>query len=742
MPSASSTMRVTPSTMSALINSMRWNSHDSFNNIEMAAALGLSAVECHAALQSFVAAELITFDRLDTDGIESWRLSKTGEIVWQANRIHARVTAAKVKEFLKCMPFIVSALSKNADVLRILVGGAWVLGHGYGPFLIGIEVEPGALTPMEEMRLIEAALQFANTGDVLDQESPVVLVFSKVDAGVPHRLQSCKVVYQAGQPPVKDIESAPVAIENRSDINEQLWGARLEAFASICGFDADMEAFHQALWDSMSHEDQNVKPVHRPFRELPLAKQMIHCECEVAHAPSRCSPSQLEWPGDGVAISLPDPKLLAACREMFATAAEVGPEYWLPDGWQEAAAHADYWYSCGRPQGLQADEILSELLPFNRTRITAWMDPDRAPDVLHALAVGANEFREAAKAKKVERGRQKRQTTTAYIALFDITRPQPECYALVRQPTGNQGNIKAALDFYSPFLIHQSQAAQAIYEMGYFPAALCTVKRMATDDEVALFQSIASQQKRAVGFLLELQGETTLGFKRGETTTSSVDLRLRSLPMGAIAPIPLFADEEDKFQDAIANMPKEIALRMRKWWAFPCSTPMIEVAKACLEGPEKSLLARLVDPTREFEFEKMPSPSHGYAASIAGEGWRVRIEGICNAQPPIVIYAVGDSTSNAQLQLNPYRTWRGVMDEITQLLRSFILLKQIGILDVVAQYRNGKLQGVEDEMAQFEALLNELVTARLFRGYEDNDYFSSPYSASFGLEAQTKGLGK
>lgn len=723
--------------MTGFLNSVRWRGDDSFNNIEMAAALGLSAKDCNAALQDFVEAGLITYNGLDASEVESWKQSKTGQVVWSANRINARVTGSKVKEFLNYMPFIINALSKNDAVLRILVGGAWALGHGHGPFLIGVEVEPGALSPIEEMRLIEAALQFANTGDRLDQDSPVVLVFSNVDAGVPQRLQSSKVVYQAGQPPVKDIKSAPVVMENRSDINEQLWAARLEAYASICGFDADEEAFHQALWASMSFEESEDKRIHRPFSELPLAKQMIHGEIEVAHAPSRCLPSKNSQPGNSVAITLPDPKLLAACRDMFAKAAKHGAAYWLPDGWQRAAAQADYWYSCKRLNGLKADEILNELLSCsNRFEATAWMDPANASHVLHALAVGANEFREAAKAKQVEMGRPKRQTTTAYIALFDITRPQPECYALVRQPTGNQGNIKAAMDFYSPFLTHQSQAARAIYEAGYFPAPLCTIRRMATDDEVTLFQSIASQQKRAVGFLLEQQGETILGFKRGETTTSSVDLKLRSLPLGSMAPLPLYANEEDKLQDAMAKMPKNLALRMRNWWVFPNSTPMIEVAKACMEGPEKSLLARLVDPTSEFKFERLDAPSQGYAASIAGDSWHVRIEGICNSQPPLVIYRVGDFTSKAQLQLSRFHSWRGVMAEITQLLRSFILLKEVGLPEVLTLYRGGELQRVEGPMAQFEAMLNGLVTSRVFWGIDDIDYYSSPYRDSFGLEGK------
>lgn len=730
-------VQVSPSAMTTFLQRVTlYDGCTPFTSIEMALALSLAATACRDALRKFVDAELISFDGFDDAGVESWVVSKTGMAVWENERINARVTQDKVRAFLKSLPYIIAALSKQKAVRRILIGGAWVTGRGYGPFLIGIEIVEGLLSIEQELLLLETALQLANSSDdELDPDTPIILLFTDSEKSTPQRLRVSKVVFEAGITPVGDFANLPLAISSDLDVDEVQWGNRLEAYADICGLEIGGVPGDLISWLlERPNVDSEASPAVGLGVRCPLLPLMIFREIRVSTAPSQCLHTSRVWRDSLSAQGAPDPKAHESCRAMLELFVDSRGRLELPNNWGPKVAEADYWISCGLPENLNAAGLLNEMpLYYWRCEIHDWMRSEDPFEVMHSLAVCTNEIRDLARQEAADARikRPKRQTANRFFALFDVSQRRPQCFGLVRQPTGNYGNLKAALSYYEPHLLRTSEVARILYDERFRATSLCTVYREATDDEVELFQRISKQHKRTVSFLIEQQGETVVGFNRRDATSASLDLNLRRLPEGSIAPLALDSNA-DELQDVMAQLPTPLALRMRPWWVFTASTSQSAVAEACIHGPQRSLLARMVDPTGEWEFARISGLEGRYSASLAADTWWVRLEGIGSpVELPILSYGFGDHTAGGQLQVrSPYGKWTGMLCDLDVVLRSFRLLKEVGIEAVMSDYRVGLNEKLTTDSQRFEAIVDDILIGWLFVGFTNLDD-QTPFASLF-----------
>ncbi|WP_041793428.1 hypothetical protein [Rhodoferax ferrireducens] len=701
----------------------------------MATELGLSARECRQALQAYVEMDLMSYRGLDRHGIESWSLSKAGFVVWQYSRVNGRATKDRVRQFEQSLPHVVSALSKYPLVTSIRVGGASVLERPYGLFLIGIEVDPADTSPMAELRLIDMTTQLLGGPDVENRnfhpDMPCVLVFDSI-VGTPQRIRTGKTLFdRASNFRAQSVNESPAYASDKVDAQEAQWHARLRSYEDLFRADEQHGFASISLADFVFDRKERTSPPKetQAYRDLKSALSMIYYERERISSPAYCIQSDQQWPDNGLNSPAPDLELLKACQDMFDAEASSNGFRCAPHGWPIAAANADYAFSCGRPEILTS-KVLSECLDHVwHDHHTIWMRKGPPAKVLQALAIGANEFRAKVKAQTEQVPLKKQaQTVSSFISLFDFARPKPTCIGVVRLTSRSDANFKAAVRHYSNHIGQHTSGVRVLFKCGYLTAEPFITHRPSTPDEICKFERVAQISKKAVGYVVEERGETVLGHKGYATSMSSMDLNFRASPLLQLRPIDVSSYREDILMDALSKMPADLAKRLSHWWVFPGSTPVQTVAKACIEGPETSLLARFADPSTDFEFAAMTSHKGCYSARISGDDWYLALTGLGAKEPPMAEYHYQGNTSRVQLKCR--YAWRGMLDEIKGVMSLLSILKRVGVAQALAQIDPQEFPSSGGALSGFESLLNAIFTGWIFS--DQHPYEHSPFEPCFG----------
>lgn len=748
MSATTDKFHVPHSALSGFFRRQGFTQKASFSSVEMALDLNLTADDCRLAIQKFVDGGLLCFAGFDALGIETWQVSRDGARVWDMGRVNCRVTRAKVTEFLQRLPFIVNALSRVPEVDRVLVGGAWAVGNTHGPFLIGIEVQRGLLSHLDEMRLIEIVLQFTCDEQNLGSDSTTVIVYSKGDAGVPQRMHRARTVWLRAGGPQVGIESSPSEVQGEADTTEASWGARLRLYGEICRFEYDKHLLRYHISNAMSSfladmsrvngRGRPSPPKGTPFTELPLTKQMVALEIALTDHPAECRNSPVNWVG-GRKTKVVKNQAREIASDLFDPASERRSFLFLPRGWTEAVAHSDYWRSRGEPMNFPADDYREKLAEDRYAHAFAFMEllHSHPRQALDALSIAFNEHRAHSRDKKITTTTPARKPPDLYYALFDISQRRPTCYALVRQPPATRANLEAAFDHYELHLLRNSSAARSLREGQYRAAVVLTAMRRATVHEVDLFNRVAKRMKRAVSFISEQAGETIVGFRGSGTTLFSEFLNLKDLPEDNPVPIEVAQSEFEQLLNITADLDSPIRERLRAWWICPEATSAVELAQGCFKGPNASRLARLVDPNSHWTFEQMIADEQSFAATISGDDWSVRLENIGADTPPLVVYRFRGAEGQARLLLCEYpwcERWTDSMKDIAPLLRAFVWLEEYGVAKVLAEYDCPELRTATADLARFETLLNGLITDRLAHFVPIGRMFCGRFEPSFGAQ--------
>lgn len=705
--------------------------------------LGISALECRQALQAFVNMELMTYVGLDRQGVESWSLSKTGFAVWQHSRVNGRATKDRIQQFDQCLPHVAIALSQSPSVVSVRVAGASLSSAAYGLFYIGIEVDPVDTSPLAELRLIDTAVQLcvgAEQGAYgVKPDSPCIVVFD-ARAGTPYRLRAGKVLYErSSKAGVLSLDKAPEYCSDKVDALETHWHARLESYEELVRAD---DLFNRVLISSVMERLEGKKiPAPNPtkaFKEYRCAVGMVRIERERLTWPACCIGTDQHWPTDGLSTPTPDDMLMGECRRMFealGNATRWGDSP-APYGWSIAAAKADYAFSCGRPKILKAKSVLEECLSWGYSTHSYWMRERAAHKVLQALAIGANEFRAGLK-DLVDKAPlvKKEPTSNHYISLFDIARPQPTCVGVARLTAKSDANYHSAVREYGFHITQLTPGVRVLHQEGYLTAEPFLADRPSTSHEIEKFERIANASKKAVNYVLEHRGETIVGHKGLQTSTSTMDINLRSCEPGSLQPRDLTLYDQDVLMRALSKMPSDLARRLSQWWIFPASVPITEVAKACIEDPEKSLLARFANPGGSFVFTRVEAAKGLYKARIEGDDWFLEFTDLGSKTPPAVNYGYQGHTSKAQME-STYRHWNGVLADIFGVICSLCILKRLGVECSLVGIEKGEYPSSDGPLSEFECLLNAIFSGWYFHPeYPRSDYRFKP---RFGVEASVE----
>lgn len=729
---------VAPSALHRFLWERTLRRENCFNSVDLAIALGISARECRRALQAFVDMELMSYAGLDQQGVESWTLSKTGFAVWQYARVNGRATKDRIKEFHECLPHVAIALSKFPSVVSVRVAGASLTGAAYGLFYIGIEVDPADTSPLVELRLIDTAVQMSCGPEQLENglkpDCPCIMVFD-ARSKMPHRLRTGKVLYE------KQSKAGVIAIDQASayssvvvDPLEASWHARLNSYEELLRTDerfgrAIAAAYRERLDGRVPQPPQRTEA----FKEYKFAVGMVTIERERMELPARCSGTDQQWPDEGLLTPPPDKTLLRECRQMFEVMGAVFPyEGPVPPAFYIAAANADYSFSCGRPKILKAKALLAECMRYgyNSYSCCDWMRAAQAGRVLQALAIVSNEFRAELK-DRTDRAPPPKKTPARnhFVSLFDFARPHVTCVGIARLTSKSTANYHAAVREYGLRIPQITPGVRVLYDQGYLTAEPFLANRPSTPEEIKRFERIASVSKRAVSYVLEDMGDTIVGHKGYATSRSSLDLNLRSCDPGRILPIDMSPYDEDVLMRALSMMPADLAARLTEWWVFPESVPVADVAKACIEAPDTSSLARFANSDGSFVFTRMHGTKGRYTARIDGTDWFLEFTGLGSKRPPFVNYGYRGYTSSAQMECD-YHHWNGVLEDLLGVMRSLRVMKQLGVARSLVGIKKGEYPSSNGPLAEFECLLNAVFAGRHF--HDDYPSFNSWFRDCFG----------
>lgn len=708
----------------------------SFNSVDLAMELGISALECRQALQAFVNMELMTYAGLDRQGVESWSLSKTGFAVWQHSRVNGRATKDRIQQFEQCLPHVAMAMSQSPSVVSVRVAGASLSGASYGLFYIGIEVDPVDTSPLAELRLIETAVQLSVAAEQesywLKPDAPCIVVFDS-RAGTPQRLRAGKVLYErSSKAGVLSLDKAPDYCSEKVDALETHWHARLKSYEELVRAD---DVFHRVLYSAVMDFDQGEKPTApkttKAFKEYRCAVGMVSMERERMTWPACCIGTDQHWPADGLSTPTPNSMLLGESRRMFEALGKASIyDSPAPHGWPIAAATADYAFSCGRPKILKAKAVLEECLHRDYSTHSDWMRAWPAHKVLQALAIGAQEFRAGVKGLVDKAPLVKKEPTcNHYVSLFDIARPKPTCVGVTRLTAKSNANYHAAVREYGVHITQLTPGARVLYQEGYRTAEPFLANRHSTPHEIEKFERIANATKNAVNYVLEHQGETIVGHKGLQTSINTMDINLRSCEPGRLLPLDMTPYNQDVLLHALAKMPTDLARRLSQWWIFPASVPITEVAKACIEMPERSLLARFANPQGSFVFSQVEAATGLYKARIEGDDWFLEFTDLGSKTPPAVNYGYQGHTSKAQMECE-YDHWSGVLADIFGVIGSLCILKRLGVPPSLVGIEKGEYSSSDGPLSDFECLLNGIFTGWYF--HTEYPRFDSWFKPCFG----------
>lgn len=708
----------------------------SFNSVELAIELGLSALECRQALQAFVNMELMTYAGLDRQGVESWSLSKTGFAVWQHSRVNGRATKIRIQQFEQCLPHVAIALSQSTSVVSVRVAGASFSGAAYGLFYIGIEVDPADTSPLAELRLIDTAVQLSAGAEQAEHglmpDAPCIVVFD-TRAGTPHRLRAGKVLYErSSKAGVISLDKAPDYCSDKIDVLESHWHSRLKSYEELVHADDVFQRSVASAFMDYAHGKEPPAPkTTQAFKEYRCAVGMVSMERERMTLPACCIGTDQHWPDDGLSTPRPDGKLLGECRRMFSALGKASIyDSPAPHGWPIAAATADYAFSCGRPKILKANAALEECLHWGYSTHSDWMRAGPAHKVLQALAICANEFRAGLKELVDKKPRVKKEPTrNHYVSLFDFARPQPTCVGVARLTAKSNANYHAAVREYGFHITGLAPGARVLYQEGYLTAEPFLTNRHSTPQEIEKFERIASASKKAVNYVLEHQGETIVGHKGRATSRNSMDINLRSCEPGHLLPRDMTPYNQDVLLRTMAKMPPDLARRLSQWWIFPVSVPITEVAKSCMEAQETSLLARFANPQGSFVFTRMESREERYKARIEGTDWFLEFIDLGAKTPPAVNYGYKGHSSSAQMECG-YGHWNAVLADVFCVICSLSILKRLGVAPSLAGIEKGEYPSSDGPLSDFECLLNAIFTGWYF--HEEYPRFDSRFEPSFG----------
>lgn len=718
-----------------------WERHLSrecvFNSVELAIELGISALECRQALQAFVDIELMTYVGLDRHGVESWSLSKTGFAVWQNSRVNGRATKDRIQQFEQCLHHVAIAMSQSPSVVSVRVAGASLSGAAYGLFYIGIEVDPVDTSPLAELRLIDTVVQLSIDAEQeeygLKPDAPCTVVFD-ARAGTPHRLRAGKVLYErSSKARVFSLDKAPDYCSDKVDALETNWHARLKSYEELLRAD---DVFHQvvtsAFTDILEGNEPQAPKTTKAFREYRCATGMVNIERERMTWPACCIGTDQNWPADGLSMPPPDDMMLGECRRMFEALGNATS--WFdspaPYDWPIAAAKAEYAFSCGRPKILKAKAVLEECLRRGYSTHSYWMRERPAPKVLQALAIGANEFRTGLKRPVDKTPLGKKETTSNhYVSLFDFGRPQPTCVGVARLTAKSNANYHAAVREYGFHITRLTPGAHALYQEGYLTADPFLTKRLSTPHEVEKFERIASATKKAVNYVLEHQGETIVGHKGYHTSRNSMDINLRSCDPGNLLPSDMTPYIQDVLLRALSKMPTAVARRLSQWWIFPASVPISEVAKACIEEPKTSLLARFANPQDSFVFTRVEAAEGLYKARIEGSDWFLEFTELGSKTPPAVNYGYQGHKSKAKMKC-AYDHWNGVLADIYDVICALSILKRLGVAPSLVGIEKSEYPSSDGPLSDFECLLNAIFTG--WHSHDEYPRFDSWFEPRFG----------
>lgn len=731
-----SPLPVAPSALHKFLWERHLRRECSFNSVDFAMELGISALECRQALQAFVNMELMTYAGLDRQGVELWSLSKTGFAVWQYSRVNGRATKDRVQQFEQCLPHVAIAMSQSPSVVSVRVAGASLSGAAYGLFYIGIEVDPVDTSPLAELRLIDTAVQLSAGAEQeaygLKPDSPCIVVFD-ARAGTPHRLRAGKVLYERSSKAVAlSLDMAPDYCSDKVDSLETHWHARLKSYEELVRAD---DVFNRVLNSGVMDFVQGKKPTApkttEAFKEYRGAVGMVSLERERMTRPACCIGTDQHWPANGLSTPPPDDMLLGECRRMFEALGNArryaNP---APHGWPIAAAKADYAFSCGRPKILKAKAVLEECLHGGYCTHGEWMREGPAHKVLQALAIGANEFRAGLKSQVDKATPAKKEPpSNLYVSLFDLGRPQPTCVGVARLTAKSNANYHAAVREYGFHIAQLTPGARVLYQEGYLTAEPFLANRHSTPHEIEKFERIANATKKAVNYVLEHQGETIVGHKGRQTSINTMDINLRSCEPGRLLPLDMTPYNQDVLLHALAKMPTDLARRLSQWWIFPASVPITEVAKACIEAPERSLLARFANPQGAFVFTQVEAAKGLYKARIEGADWFLEFTDLGSKTPPAVNYGYQGHTSSAQMEC-AYDHWNGVLADIFGVISSLCILKRLGVPPSLVGIEKGEYSSSDGPLSDFECLLNAIFTGWYF--HAEYPRFDSWFKPCFG----------
>ena len=753
MPARTIPSPVSIADMKPLGWSVRCSHREAFSSIEMATCLDISAQDCREALEYFVQTHMLTFAGTDSEGIEHWELTKTGYRVWSRGRIGFRLTSRSIKSFLAYMQVVTPALVRRPEVVRVVVSGAWVDEKTHGPFIIGICVKEGATTIGSELQMIQDVLQIATAGDFLEADAPVVMVYTQY-AQPPQSLQIHRVAYERGQEPILDLTKAPYESFVNCTGRDQPWDSRLLAYAGALKLTPLDESLILDVWD-LASQPERFREMLLSIPDVPLAKQLVHRELECCRMPTRGVDSPYAglplYERDMVHSTDPDHTTL---KEIIRFMPRTRGSFYAPD-WQKAVATADYFWHLHAEEMFDAAAYAKKLLDSGNWYFARMLHPTlkQAPaKALLGLAATLNEARMNERQQKQQRQAERPKTTTvnAYYALFDISFEEPRCVALVRQPTGNQGNLRNARSEYLHRALRSNPDARATYQAGFAFEVLALMERTASPEEIEAFERLAKQLKRAVSYIIDFRGEAIIGFKGHETTQGASPLNFRSLPEGALKPLILDEWEFNSVEKLQTALPENIYNRLNSWWVCPERTSAADAAKACVQGPAISRLARIVNPDGIWTFQAMDDDPKLFSASMVGTGWAIRLENIGHKTiPPTAVCQFGAEAFSSQLVWDGDRSWKPkypcFMPQLTVLLKAYHLLELIGLQSAMEHVQLEDFgDGAAPEVSalqRYEALMNLVVTGHLFRRARVYELLGSFfYEASFGSREMREAL--
>lgn len=721
----------------------------------MAICLDISAEDCRDALNYFVEADMVSFAGLDSEGIETWALTRTGYRVWAHGRVGCRVTKQSIKAFLAYMQVVIPALSKRPEVIRVVVSGAWVHSKTHGPFIIGICVKAGTTTVISEIQMIQEVLRIATAGDFLESDAPVVMIYSDQELP-PESIQFFRIAYEQRQEAYLDLGNAPYASFDKCDSGDKGWDERLELYASelnIVPFEISIVQTMMKLTDRTA--DNGARDRKSSISTVPLARQLIERELDYCGMPAKGVDSPyvyiVRYQRSGIS---PPESFLAASEDYVQQMPRARGSFWAPD-WQIAAATADYFWYFHMEDSFDAAAHAKKILKDGNWTISRYLHPllKEAPaKAFQALAISLNESRthKSLVKKAQEEERPKKPTVNGYYALFDVSLEHPRCVALVRQPTGNRGNLRNAMTEYQLTALRLRPDARAAYKAGFDLAQLSLMEREATPEEIEAFDRLSKQLKRSVAYIIDCRGGAIIGFTGRATTDGTSPLNFMALREGYLRPIVLEKWDFESIEEVRHALPLEVYKRIRAWWVVPDLTSAEEAAKACCEGPAISLLARVVNPDGMWTFQPMDGDSRYFAASMVGTGWAIRLENIGHKKvPPRAVCRFGNEVVSAQLKWRGDGYWRpkftGSMPELTALLNAFRTLEGIGLDKAMRLLRPEDFGAGENpqvtSLQRFEAVLNLVVTGLMF--YRDEAFvfdFDNSYAPSFGTKAMKDAL--